>query len=641
MKSRDKKTLIFFLATMMMGAAPACANSGDVPLSVAKNTDIDTDSAQNQAEIAQNSESKAEMNRRPPVPVAGVENEVTLAELAANSAADLRTNPPELTFDQNIAKTPETIGDFSAPRAGTVQKTAIAPENAENSSTNVQITQTTAQTSTISSQITQNPAQTSEIAGISDDLPAENPQTAQTSPQTIQNPATDAQIAQNSASTAQTAQTPPQNGQSSSTTAQSAQNSAPTANISQIPDEIVLESLKNIPDSETEVFATTDVGKIAKTTGLELVGNSITSGGALISDISLFDTTSTLNRASVYSLAPTDAGISLLAAGGGDDDAESKINRTSYGIATGSTTIYYSVDSSALTTKGPVLVEATSASGADYIVSFNPIAGAKPHMSSSILNGYGYYNIAYDSEDYDPIYTVAGAETVFVGVIYRDDYSLAGYFKNVVFANNSLSSSSYGVAGGAVALINSSISNTANNVFINNVATGMYAFGGAMFVKNSLYPYDISIYGSFIGNQAHGVTSCGGAIYAEDDISTTFMNRNAYITGSYFARNITTGRYASLAASGGAIAIVNGTEVGVDYSSYTGYIWSLQSNTFYQNYAIAGNYAEGGAIYCARNNTYENPFAIGSSTFRSNYAIVNKNTGLARGVHYIFLAILI
>ena len=102
MKSSDKKTLIFFIASILMGAAPACANTetGSIPPEITdinlNNTGVfEVDEDTSSELVTKNSEEP----RIPPVPTNTDGKNQTLGELAANSVSDLRTNPTQISSE--------------------------------------------------------------------------------------------------------------------------------------------------------------------------------------------------------------------------------------------------------------------------------------------------------------------------------------------------------------------------------------------------------------------------------------------------------------------------------------------------------------------------------------------------------------
>ena len=102
MKSSDKKTLIFFIASILMGAAPACANAetGTIVPEITdinlNNTDVfEVDEDTSSELVTKNSEEP----RIPPVPTNTDGKNQTLGELAANSVSDLRTNPTQISSE--------------------------------------------------------------------------------------------------------------------------------------------------------------------------------------------------------------------------------------------------------------------------------------------------------------------------------------------------------------------------------------------------------------------------------------------------------------------------------------------------------------------------------------------------------------
>lgn len=144
MKSSDKKTLIFFLASILMGAAPACANTQVV---LAENLPEKTDLNLNNDNTSQDSPSigsnqvESEVQdlqnidetcvsdassslRRPPVPERKIENTITLGELAANSQTDLQTIP-----SASIADTKQVQSDRGLGQSGSQ---SVIPELSRN-----------------------------------------------------------------------------------------------------------------------------------------------------------------------------------------------------------------------------------------------------------------------------------------------------------------------------------------------------------------------------------------------------------------------------------------------------------------------------------------------------------------------------
>ena len=102
MKSSDKKTLIFFIASILMGAAPACANTetGSIPPEITdinlNNTGVfEVDEDTSSELVTKNSEEPG----KPPVPTNTDGKIQTLGELAANSVSDLSANPTQISSE--------------------------------------------------------------------------------------------------------------------------------------------------------------------------------------------------------------------------------------------------------------------------------------------------------------------------------------------------------------------------------------------------------------------------------------------------------------------------------------------------------------------------------------------------------------
>ncbi len=98
MKASDKKTLIFFIASILMGAAPACANSQAAQTASPEQIDLNLNDAgvfEVEDAYLESVSDNSQESGRPPALSANAEEDkgLTLGELATNSVSDLRTNP--------------------------------------------------------------------------------------------------------------------------------------------------------------------------------------------------------------------------------------------------------------------------------------------------------------------------------------------------------------------------------------------------------------------------------------------------------------------------------------------------------------------------------------------------------------------
>ena len=198
---------------------------------------------------------------------------------------------------------------------------------------------------------------------------------------------------------------------------------------------------------------------------------------------------------------------------------------------------------------------------------------------------------------------------------------------NANFVNNYASSTTGSADGGAIYMYYGTIGDITGN-FDGNHAIGASASGGA--IANS-YATIGNITGNFKNNHADSETgdSTGGAIYGNTgnfgDITGEFVGNNA--EGNYAIGGAIYNFYGHIgnvqgifkdnhvsainAARGGAIAVFNSSNYAID---------SITAD-FTKNYAVAGNYAQGGAIYNENNK-------IGDikGNFTSNYAKSTNDT---------------
>ncbi len=253
---------------------------------------------------------------------------------------------------------------------------------------------------------------------------------------------------------------------------------------------------------------------------------------------------------------------------------------------------------------------------ASFIGNNAKYGGAIANYDGSIGNVTGYFENNYVQGSY-----VHGG-----AILVQYENSKLGDI-NANFVNNYASSTTGSADGGAIYMYYGTIGDITGN-FDGNHAIGASASGGA--IANS-YATIGNITGNFKNNHADSETgdSTGGAIYGNTgnfgDITGEFVGNNA--EGNYAIGGAIYNFYGHIgnvqgifkdnhvsainAARGGAIAVFNSSNYAID---------SITAD-FTKNYAVAGNYAQGGAIYNENNK-------IGDikGNFTSNYAKSTNDT---------------
>ena len=224
-------------------------------------------------------------------------------------------------------------------------------------------------------------------------------------------------------------------------------------------------------------------------------------------------------------------------------------------------------------------------------------------------------NYAIDSitADFTKNYAIAGnyAQGGAIYNVYNKIGDIKGNFtSNYAKSTNDTSSGYYDATGGG-AIYNSGSIDSITGSFKENYAQGNYAFGGAIYNK---YNPIGDITGEFKDNYAiaTGNYAMGGALYGT---SARFGNITGNFTGNYAKDTSTLSSYGGTV--GGAISMVNGNGIGAITGDFT------------KNYAVSGNYAQGGAISIQYSSG-----GMGNlkGNFIQNYAKDTNTTGSSNSV---------
>jgi predicted outer membrane repeat protein len=243
----------------------------------------------------------------------------------------------------------------------------------------------------------------------------------------------------------------------------------------------------------------------------------------------------------------------------------------------------------------------------------NNVTGVNDAASGGIdiiLGSNSYVRITGNFFERDTVNCQHGAYSGALWVSSTSDTILiSGLLRENVFRENTIKSTGWQTAGGAVYCLWTTGMEFRDNLFENNASIsspGYFGQAGAIFIEDhgaNGYGSKLVVGNTFIGNRAKGAAGRGGAIL--------LFNTTAILSGNYFYQNKAQPLNQVYGARGGAISIYQ--------SSFL-----IENNIFSENTSqrLGGaNYGLGGAIHVSGNPQSGSEMTVMNNTFVNNSAL--------------------